>query len=457
MNTSITQTSQDDKQNSSTVQRFFKRFHIASALKAANAYKEKGFPAVQIFKYLFLLVFSNRSMYMSLITGKNVPSFAKDTAYRFMRMWQINWIRFTTILSSRIIKDAISPLTSEDRVNALVIDDSVFDRNRSRKVELLSKIYDHAKHAYLNGFHMLTLGWTDGNTFLPVNSVLLSSENKKNRITEANQMDKRSVGYRRRQLSMTKGTEAMLELLKAAKAAAIPAKYVLFDSWFSSPKALHAVKEIGYDVIGMIKKSSKMRFTYEGESLSLPDIYKRNKKRRGRSRYLLSVRVDVVKDGKAIPAKVVYVRNRKKRKEYLCLISTDLSLTEEEIIRIYGKRWDIEVFFKVCKSYLRLSKECRSLSYDAVTAHTAVVFARYMMLSIENRESKDERSLGELFLLFSDEMADITWIQAFHLIMETFKEKLSDYFELSEEQISIMMDAFMKALPPTLLRSLNAA
>ena len=457
MNKSITQTTQDDKQNSSTVQRFFKRFHVASALKAANAYKEKGFSVARIFQYLFLLAFSNRSMYMNLLTGKNVPAFAKDTAYRFMRMAHINWMRFTTILSSRIIKDAVAPLTSDDRVNALVIDDSVFDRNRSKKVELLAKIYDHAKHAYLNGFRMLTLGWTDGNTFLPVNSVLLSSEKKGNRITEANQMDKRSVGYKRRKLSMTKGTEAMLELLKTAKAAGIPAKYVLFDSWFTSPKTLHAVKKIGYDVIGMVKKSPKMHFVYEGESLSLPDIYKRNKKRRGRSRYLLSVRVDVVKDGKVIPAKVVYVRNKRKRKEYLCLISTDLSLTEDEIIRIYGKRWDIEVFFKVCKSYLRLSKECRCLSYDAITAHTAIVFARYMMLSIENRESRDERSLGELFLYCSDEMADITWIQAFHLIMETFRKQLSDYLELSEKQISTMMDAFMKALPPTLLRSLKAA
>ena len=57
-------------------------------------------------------------------------------------------------------------------------------------------------------------------------------------------------------------------------------------------------------------------------------------------------------NGEIIPAKVVYVRNRNKRKEYLCLISTDVNLDENESIRIYGQRWDIEVFFKVCKSYL---------------------------------------------------------------------------------------------------------
>ena len=48
-------------------------------------------------------------------------------------------------------------------------------------------------------------------------------------------------------------------------------------------------------------------------------------------------------------------------------ISTDIELDETEIIRIYGKRWDIEDFFKVCKSYLHLSKECRCISYEGVS------------------------------------------------------------------------------------------
>ena len=149
---------------------------------------------------------------------------------------------------------------------------------------------------------------------------------------------------------MEKGTQAMLTLLDAARKATIQAKYVLFDSWFSSPRTLHAVKSMGYDVIGMVKKTPKMFFRYNGEDMPLTSIYNKNKKRRGRSRYLLSVMIDVVKDGEIIPAKVVYVRN--------------------------------------------------SLSYDAMTTHTAVVFTRYMMLSLESRESNDNRSLGELFYTF---------------------------------------------------------
>ena len=457
MNKSITQANQNDKQISKSIEKFFKRFHISSALKASNAYKKKGIPVIEVFQYLFLLIFSNRSMYMSLITGRNTPGFAKDTVYRFMKMLQINWIRFTTLLASRIIRDAIVSLDSEDRVNVFIIDDSMFERNRSKKVELLAKAYDHANHRYRFGFRMLTLGWSDGSSFLPVNSILLSSENKKNRVNEAVKVDKRTAGYKRRLLSIQKGTQAMLELLKTAKKAAVPAKYVLFDSWFSSPSTLHAVKTIGYDVIGMVKKTPKMFFRYKGEDMSLITIYNRNKKRRGRSRYLLSVLVDVVKDGKVIPAKVVYVRNRNKRKEYLCLISTDTTLDENEIIRIYGKRWDIEVFFKVCKSYLNLSRECNSLSYDAMTAHTAVVFTRYMMLSLESREGSDNRSLGELFLYFSDEMSDITWIQAFRMLLQMFRTILNNNTKLSNDKIDERVDTFMNTLPALLKAQLQAA
>ena len=107
-----------------------------------------------------------------------------------MKMVQINWMRFTTIPASRIINNAILPLDSEDRANVLIIDDSMFERNRSKKVELLAKVYDHAKHKYRFGFRMLTLGWSDGSTFLPVNSILLSTENKKNRINEAAEVAK---------------------------------------------------------------------------------------------------------------------------------------------------------------------------------------------------------------------------------------------------------------------------
>jgi len=94
----------------------------------------------------------------------------------------------------------------------------------------------------------------------------------------------------------------------------------------------------------MVKKSSKVNYEFEGQPLNIKQIFSKCKKRRGRSKYLLSVEVMVGKedsknDEHPIPAKIVCVRNRNNKKDWLALISTDTSLTEEEIIRIYGKRW----------------------------------------------------------------------------------------------------------------------
>ena len=49
MTRSIKQITQNDKQLSKSIKKFFIKFHISSALKASNAYKKKGVPVVEIF------------------------------------------------------------------------------------------------------------------------------------------------------------------------------------------------------------------------------------------------------------------------------------------------------------------------------------------------------------------------------------------------------------------------
>lgn len=85
-----------------------------------------------------------------------------------------------------------------------------------------------------------------------------------------------------------------------------------------------------------------------------------------------------------------------------------------------------------------------------MTAHTAVVFTRYMMLSLEKRESNDNRSLGELFLYFFDEMSDITWIQAFQMMLQMFKTMLTENAEFSDDKIDELVDVLMDAIPALL-------
>jgi hypothetical protein len=302
---------------------------------------------------------------------------------------------------------------------------------------------------------MLTLSWSDGNTLVPVNSCLVASSKESNVIGPVGAFDQRTIAGKRRKLAQTKAPEVMLTLLDEATKAGLSAGYVLFDSWFSNPAQITAIKSRNMDVIAMLKKSSRIKYGYEGENLNIKEIYSRNKKRRGKSKYLLSVDVTVGKEN-PIPAKIVCVRNKANRKDWLAFICTNPEISEEEIIRIYGKRWQIEVFFKVCKSMLNLIGECHSLSYDALTAHTAIVFTRYMLLALEQRQNDDQRTLGELFFFLVDEMADITFARSIGILMDALIASLQEILKLSDEQTTVLMSDFESRLPKYLQNALHS-
>ena len=452
---SIPQKTDNGNNVSDFATRFMKRFHLGKLLFKCNAGKEKGIPVMDIFRYLFCMMFSDRSVYMQMKTGTFEGEFSKNTIYRFLNNARTNWQRFTTLLSAAIINDFLKPLTDEKRKDVFIIDDSLFDRSRSKKVELLARVFDHCSMKYRSGFRMLTLGWSDGNSFVPVSHCLLSAAEDKNLLCGGKVCDGRSLAGRRRLQARRKATDVMVELVHSARCSGIAARYVLFDSWFSAPKTILALKKQEHlDTIAMIKKG-KTQYLYNGEKLNVKEIYSRNRKRRGRSRYLLSVPVTIEKDGESIPAKFVYVRNKGNRKDWLVIVSTDTELSEEEVIRVYGKRWDIEVFFKACKSYLNLVKEYRGISYDAMNAHVAIVFSRYMMLSVAQRENEDDRTICELCFCLLDEMEDITFSQSMRIIIDAMMDAVMEYFHITEAQLEEFTANFIQRLPQYMLKALG--
>ena len=452
---SIPQATDNGNSVSDFATKFMQRFHLGKLLFKCNAGKEKGIPVMDVFRFLFCMMFSDRSFYMQVKTGTFREGFSKNTIYRFLNNARTNWQRFTTLLSADIINGFMKPLTDEKRKDVFIVDDSLFDRSRSKKTELLARVFDHCSMKYRAGFRMLTLGWSDGNSFVPVNHCLLSAAEDKNLLCEGNACDGRSLAGRRRLQARRKATDVMVELIHSARCAGITARYVLFDSWFSAPKTMIALKNQEHlDTIAMVRKS-KTKYLYNGEKLNVKEIYSRNKKRRGRSRYLLSVPVTVEKDGESIQAKFVYVRNKSKRKDWLVIVSTDTGLSEEEIIRVYGKRWDIEVFFKACKSYLNLVKEYRGISYDAMNAHVAIVFSRYMMLSVAQRENEDDKTICELCFCLLDEMEDITFSRSMCIIIDTLMDAVMEYFHITEAQLEEFTASFIQRLPQYMQEALE--
>lgn len=211
------------------IQKFFAKHHVGKLLKQCNGTKEKGVPSISLLKYKLGNIFIGRSMYMQQRTGSFKEDFSKNTFYRFLNSAKTNWLRFTSLLAADIVNNGIKDLTDASRKNVFIIDDSLFSRTSCKKTELGSKVFDHTGMNYKKGYRMLTL-------------------------------------------------------LDTAVSAGLSAEYVLFNSWFSNPAQITAIKRKGMDVIAMIKKSSRIKYTYNDEQLNIKEIYSKNKKRRGSSK-----------------------------------------------------------------------------------------------------------------------------------------------------------------------------
>ncbi|MCC8103668.1 MAG: transposase [Clostridiales bacterium] len=324
---------------------FLRKFQVADILKQCNGYKQKGFSVIQLFAYLVTLMFQPLSTYMSMRVGAYKEPFSKNTIRRFCNNTSINWHKFLRILSQKIVAEFMRPATSEKREEYFIIDDTPFNKS-GRKTELISKFFNHVSMKYEMGYRILTLLWTDGYSNVPIDFTPLSSGNEKLIAMKAKNFDGRTLAGRIRKQAYMKAPDLILMMLSQAVAAGHTAKYVLFDSWFATPKGIMDIKRsLHMDVIAMVKKSSKVYYEYEGKQYDVKEIFSRRKKRRGCSKYLLSVEINLLqkKNGKVLertPAKLVYVRNKANKKDWIAIICTDTSLSEEEIIKRYGYRWN---------------------------------------------------------------------------------------------------------------------
>ena len=451
---------QTNQELNSYVHQFFREQKLGTLLNQSNVRKETGISPVFLVQFIFSLVLQKKNLYRTLESGREPAAPAKDAVYRLLNNATYNWRKFLLLLSRNVITQKLLPLVSENRERVLILDDSLYSRARSKSVEMLALVHDHTTGRYVRGFRMLTLGWSDGNTFMPLAFSLLSSEKQKNRFQEISpDIDKRTVGYKRRKEAVKKSTEALFDLLDDINPLQLCAQTLLFDSWFAFPKVIkRVVSEYPLEVICMLKRMHRVHYTYEGQKYTLTQLYKVVRKKRGRAKILASVVVSLGLDAdeKEIQARIVFVRDRNRSKNWLAILSTDINLSEEEIVRLYGKRWDIECFFKVAKSHLALGKEFQCRSYDAMVAHTTIVFTRYIMLALRTREEQDPRTIGQLFFLCCDELKDSRFVETILLVLDCLNASLMEELILSEENGAVCSGQSFRQLSSILEMSISS-
>jgi DDE superfamily endonuclease len=153
--------------------------------------------------------------------------------------------------------------------------------------------------------------------------------------------------------------------------------YVLFDSWYTSAKLVKWIRQQGWHVIGAVKSNRKVsgqkltawHRAFKGHSYGRVSLELANKQRRtywtrtllGRIRGVPSmVRVVISQRGPGV----------RTPKYFLC---TDATLSAQEILTRYQKRWSQEVDYWYVKMQLGLG-DYRLHSYEAITKWYAVVY-----------------------------------------------------------------------------------
>ena len=436
---------QQEIKTTSSLNLFFKRFGIRDLLRKSNISKIRGVTVINLLINIMRLPFIHKNFYQSIVEGDDV-GFGKTAAYDFLNNSKYNWRIFLLNTVTVIINSFIMPLTDSKRENVLIIDDSLYPRNRSKRVELLARIYDHVSHRYSKGFRLFQLCWSDGNSLLPIDFALLSSPKKTNRYQEINpKIDKRSCGYKRRKEATYKSTDLIIPMIKRTLKYGIKADYLLLDSWFGFPSIISGVRKY-IDVICMVKKMPKVFYYVGDKALTLSGLHKSIKKKRGNANIKGSVIAEIEHDGQRGQVKIVYVKNRNKKRAWLAILSTNTGLSDEDIVRIYGKRWDIEVFFKMAKQHLKLTNETQLRSYDSMIAHITIVMLRYMFITVCQRDSTDSKTFGGMFYDMIDEMKDITLVDSLLRIVDIVADNMKTALNETDQFVDRMIDLFIEVI-----------
>lgn len=247
-------------------------------------------------------------------------------------------------------------------------------------------------------------------------------------------------------------------MVREALEAGIKASYLLVDTWFTNEPFIKTMTggDVGIDVIGMLK-DTKQQYWYKGRLLKLKSLASMV---RFSSTQNIFGSVCVQTKNHKIPVKIVFVRNRNKHGEYILILSTDCSLSDEEIVRLYGI-WSIECCFKACKSLLKLGKEFQGISYDMTVSTTAVVFTRFIILEWLRRKENDQKTMCELFFVCCEDIQDLELNEALAqlldlfvsgmndgslVVTESFRLKLVGWFVSQPEFIRILYPEFLSGL-----------
>lgn len=269
----------------------------------------------------------------------------------------------------------------------LAIDDTLIEKSTmTKKMEGLIFHYSHTKGKSTYGHCLVSSHYRYGDISIPYNFDFYL--NKK-------QAKKLNTPFKTK-------VEIAQELIEDFKPFGREKVYITMDSWYTSKEIIKTALSKSYHVIGGVKMNRVFRLSEFGEKHNL-STYVSNLKNASFEKMTLNGeaylvrRKDVYMNG--IGLVTIVITKRLKDRSKRCVLSTDMNLSTEAILKIYGYRWDIEVGYLYLKDRLGMGHyQMRRLK--AIKKYCALVIVAYGLLEIL-RLSNNEKSIGQSRRIFS--------------------------------------------------------
>jgi DDE superfamily endonuclease len=153
-------------------------------------------------------------------------------------------------LTAHSLWELVKPLLKDSQEAYLLVDDSVQNKQYSRKIELVKKQYSGAEHGLVRGIGVINLVHSDGNDFYPIDYRIYAPE-----------VD-----------GKTKNDHFCEMLLRAKSDKQIQARTLLFDSWYASVNNLKLLVRLNLWFVTTLKDNRLVSLSKAQGYVHLQDI-----------------------------------------------------------------------------------------------------------------------------------------------------------------------------------------
>ena len=277
----------------------------------------------------------------------------------------------------RVVKPFVRQI--ERPPGVLIIDDTIIAKPYTDENEIICWHYDHTKGRSVKGMNLITTLYFSQEVALPVAFEIV--------VKTEFYLDKKTGKQKRR--SPTTKNEHYRSMLHATRRNQVAFQYVLNDLWFASAENMRLVKlDLQKDFVRALKKNRQV-------ARSEKDKHNGRYQRIDQLEYAEETPILVYLE--QVPFGLLLVRqdftNEDGSTGVRYLVTSDLTLSYDQLLTIYQKRWKVEEYHRSLKQNVAVAK---SPTRTETTQTNHVVAALWAFVKIEMLKVRTKKNHYQL-------------------------------------------------------------